>query len=187
MWIRRRHKKWLWIGALLLLSLTLVLAGFTSWMERRIVSEQAEQQEASSILPLALKDDPLSVDDYIKVKVGIAPGKIYLVDNCTAVILTTSLSKTHSIQRGLEGALDIRPDAYDTFYDVMNHYDIDIKFVKIFQVKDELYYAQLFVENEKQLLNLDARPSDALALATRFQVPVYVHHDLFKKQGTKVC
>lgn len=187
MWIRRRYRRWLWVGVIVLFSLTFLLAGLTSWMEKRIVAEHIEQQEASSILPLMLQDDPLSVEDYTKIKVGIAPGKIYLVDNCTAVILTTSLSKTHSIQRGLEGALDIRPDAYDTFYDLMDHYDIHVKFVKIFQVKDELYYAQLFVEQEKQLLNLDARPSDALALATRFQVPVYVQDELFKKQGTKVC
>ena len=187
MWIRRRYKKWLWIGALLLLSLTLLLAGLTSWMEKRIVAEQAEQQEASSILPLVLKDDPLSVNDYTKAKVGIAPGKIYLVDNCTAVILTTSLSKTYSIQRALEGALDIRPDAYDTLYDMMAHYAIQVKLVKIFQLQSDLYYAQLFLEKDNQLLNLDAKPSDALAIATRFQVPVYVHNELFKKQGTKVC
>lgn len=188
MWIRRRYRRIFTTSlAVVLALLVIVLGSVNYWLERTIVMRQVSEDERDPTFPLVLKEDPLSLDEFTKVKVGIAPGKIYLVDNCTAVVMSTSLSKTFTIQRALEGALDIRPDAYDTFYDLMNHYEIGVKFVKIYELKDGLYYAQLFVEKENQLLNLDAKPSDALALATRFHVPIYVSDELLRTQSERVC
>ena len=187
MWIRRRYRRRLLFVTVILVLLVLMLGSVNYWMKQRILMHPVSERENSLTLPLELSEHPLSLDGYTKVKVGVTPGKIYLVDNCTALVMMTSMSKTFTIQRALEGALDIRPDAYDLMYDVMEHYDVGAKFVKIYQTGDELYYAHLFVEKDKELLNLDTKPSDALAVATRFRVPIYVEDGLFSTHGERVC
>ena len=187
MWIRRRYRRWLMYFSIFLIIIAVSLAVANTWLKYRIEDIKSTAKEGTIIVPLVFDTDPLSLYDYTNVKVAVSPAKIYLVDNCTAVTLATSLSKTYTIQRALEGALDIRPDAYDLIYDMMDNFVIGMRFVKIYQLKNDLYYAQIFMEKDKQLLNIDSKPSDALAVATRFQVPVYVENSLLKEKGEKVC
>ena len=54
-------------------------------------------------------------------------------------------------------------------------------------MKNNFYYADVYLEKEGDLLHLDSRPSDALALAARFDAPVYVHESVFKRQRINIC
>jgi len=54
----------------------------------------------------------------------------------------------------------------------------------IVRVEDDVFYARLFIEaqneiNEKLIVELDARPSDSIALAVRQQAPLYVVQDVW--------
>ena len=126
---------------------------------------------------LTTQGDPLSLDDFTRVKLGVTPGKIFLVDNCTGMVIRTSMSKTLTIQRGMDHSYDFRPDVYDTAYDIMENYGILPQYVKITKGRDDVYYAQLLMGKENKLLDIDTKPSDALAIAARFSVPVYVQTD----------
>lgn len=130
---------------------------------------------------------PFNLDGYVKSRVGISPGTIYLVENCTAIITPTTHAKAYTIQRGLENVLDKRPDEYDLFFDLLDHYRASIKLVKIYRPDDGTYSARILVDNGLSLLSLDAKPSDALALAARFSAPVYVEEKLFERYGENVC
>ena len=187
MWIRRRYRRWMMYFAVFLIIIAVGLAVANTWLKYRIKDIQSTAKEGTIIIPLAFDTDPLSLSGYTKVKLGVSPAKIYLIDNCTAVTFATSLSKTYTVQRALENTLDIRPDAYDLIYDMMDNFAINIRFVKIYHLKGDLFYAQIFLEKDKQLLNIDAKPSDALAIASRFQVPIYVENSLLKEKGEKVC
>lgn len=134
-----------------------------------------------------LDEDPLNTADYLPVTVDVVSGGILLSHNCTGVYIAMSNQKTFSIKRGLEHTLDIRPNYHDTTYDIITHYDVNITMAKISRVKNNFYYADLYLEKEGDLLHLDSRPSDALALATRFDAPVFVHNSVFKRQGIDIC
>jgi bifunctional DNase/RNase len=182
---RRTRRRLLWTG---LVFLCFALFSWWGWWTLSLnEKEPSPLQEAERVMPLAFDENPLSLDEYVKVRVGVAPGKVYLVDNCTAIVMMTSLSKTYSIQRGLEHTLDVRPDAYDLVFDLMDSYDIAVKLVKISRLNEGIYHAQLFVQHEEEMLNLDSKPTDALAIASRFNVPVYVKGELLQRQGERVC
>jgi bifunctional DNase/RNase len=182
MYIPYRLRKRLYLlGGLLLV--VLFLGSISLWIHSNYVTVEPEDEEGT----LVFAEDPLSVDEYLKVKVGVAPGKIYLVDGCEGLVMSTSLSKTHSIQRALEHTLEARPDVYDVMYDLLMHYEVTPVLVKVYQLEEGSYYAQLVVEQEGKYLGLDAKPSDALALSSRFSVPLYVRKDLMDAQGQQVC
>lgn len=184
MMLRRRHRRWLLSGGIIVVLVILVLGGMSFL---RSPQDVREERGEAPLAPLTFDEDPLSMDGYTPVKVGIAPARVYLVLNCTALVLQTSLGKTYSIQRGLETTLEQRPDSYDVMFDLMEGYGINVKQVKIDDLKNGIYYAHLLVERDGQLLNLDTKPTDALAVATRFKVPVYVKEHLLQTQGEKVC
>jgi uncharacterized protein len=182
--IRRRSKKRIIItGSVLITILTIAIIMYSL----QFILDAPQQTTEEDLPVLSLDNDPLTTEGYTKVKLGITPGKVYFVDNCTALVMTTSRGKTFTIQRGLEKSLDIRPDSYDLAYDIMENYGIAVKFLKIEELKEGVYYATILIEQGKSLLSLDAKPSDAAALATRFGVPVYVETNLLMKYGERVC
>jgi membrane-associated protease RseP (regulator of RpoE activity) len=58
-----------------------------------------------------------------------------------------------------------------------------VKEVKIIDLKDHTYYAKLFLIVNKELIELDARPSDAIIIALKSKAPVYVAAKIIDDQG----
>ena len=50
-------------------------------------------------------------------------------------------------------------------------------------VSDDIYYARLYARSDRRSVDVDARPSDAIALAVRFECPVYVATDVMDRAG----
>jgi bifunctional DNase/RNase len=50
-------------------------------------------------------------------------------------------------------------------------------------LKDDTFYAEIVVEQNGRTLEIDSRPSDAIALAVRVNVPIYVAKDVMEKAG----
>ena len=132
-------------------------------------------------------EDPLSLKDFVKVDVSVSPGKIILSHNCTGIVMTTTVAKTFSIQRGIENKAEFRPNEHDIFADALENFGISVIFVKIRELSNDLYYANIFFKKGESMLNLDAKPSDALAIASRFKAAVYINKELLDKAGQNIC
>ena len=52
--------------------------------------------------------------------------------------------------------------------------EISVKKVVVSDLKDDTYYAVIWLEREGKLISVDSRPSDALAIALRLDCPIYV-------------
>src|SRR4030042_259538 len=61
--------------------------------------------------------------------------------------------------------------------------EMEVKEVKIVDLKDHTYYAKLFLIVNKELIELDARPSDAIIMALKSKAPVYVAAKIVDDQG----
>lgn len=131
--------------------------------------------------------DPLSLSSYMKVDVAVSPGRIILSNNCTGLVITTTVSKTFSIQRGVEKKAEFRPNEHDILADVIENFDINVMYAKIRSFDNDLYYANLYLKNGDEVINLDIKPSDAVAIASRFKSSIYVMKDLLEKSGQNVC
>lgn len=74
-----------------------------------------------------------------------------------------------------------RPLAHDLLLMVVRGLKAEVVGVEIADLKDGIYYALLLVRNSNGLLRLDCRPSDAIAVALKAEVPIRVHPRVLQK------
>ncbi len=86
-----------------------------------------------------------------------------------------------SIAVPLQGVVPIRPLTHDLFLTLFGRLQITLTRVVITDLRDGIYYASVQVQTGASPIQLDARPSDAIALAIRAKVPVLVESRVFDK------
>jgi uncharacterized protein len=84
--------------------------------------------------------------------------------------------EAQSIALGLENIKPPRPITHDLACRILESCDINIESVLITELKDNTFFATLSLRTSKQtLLEIDSRPSDAIALAVRKNTPIFVN------------
>ncbi len=78
-----------------------------------------------------------------------------------------------------------RPQTHDLLKNVLIHLNAVLQRVEVVQEKDDVYYANLVLEVDRSVITVDCRPSDALALAVRAHVPIFVAKDILDTSGTE--
>jgi|YNPNPStandDraft_1061719.scaffolds.fasta_scaffold78354_2 bifunctional DNase/RNase len=89
--------------------------------------------------------------------------------------------EAQAIAMVLEGVTTPRPLTHDLFKNVLEQLDARIEEVYINDLRDGTFYARILFESPP--LDIDARPSDAIALALRFQAPIYVDAEILNQAG----
>ena len=83
----------------------------------------------------------------------------------------------------LEGLAPPRPLTHDLFKDFAGSYGIRILEVNIHKLEDGVFFASILCDNGASQITLDARTSDAIALALRFKCPIYTTDEIVEKAG----
>jgi bifunctional DNase/RNase len=83
----------------------------------------------------------------------------------------------------LEGLTPPRPLTHDLFKKFSNSYGIKIVEVNIHKLEEGVFFANILCDNGDHQTTLDARTSDAIALALRFQCPIYTTDEIVDKAG----
>lgn len=83
----------------------------------------------------------------------------------------------------LEGLTPPRPLTHDLFRNFAESYGIRILEVNIHKLEDGVFFASILCDNGDQQITLDARTSDAIALALRFQCPIFTTDEIVEKAG----
>ena len=76
-----------------------------------------------------------------------------------------------------------RPLTHDLFKNFCVRFDIKIKQVIIHKLVDGVFYSSVICERDGIEEIIDSRSSDAIALAIRFEAPIYTYEDILKKAG----
>ncbi|RLD30347.1 MAG: hypothetical protein DRI75_00355 [Bacteroidetes bacterium] len=76
-----------------------------------------------------------------------------------------------------------RPLTHDLFKNFSDRFDIVVKQVIIHKLVDGVFYSSLICERDKIEEIIDARTSDAIALALRFQAPIYTYKNILDRAG----
>lgn len=76
-----------------------------------------------------------------------------------------------------------RPLTHDLIKSIMTHDDITLKEIVIHEKIANFYHAELVLKKEEQTWRIDARTSDALALAVRFAAPIYASKKVMDENG----
>ncbi|MEX0843656.1 MAG: bifunctional nuclease family protein [Balneolaceae bacterium] len=91
--------------------------------------------------------------------------------------------EAQAIALELENIKPPRPMTHDLLKNFILSFDTQVKQVYINDLSEGTFYAQIIYERENELIELDARPSDAIALAVRFKAPIYVNDEVLKEAG----
>lgn len=91
--------------------------------------------------------------------------------------------EAQSIAVSLENMKNARPLTHDLMKNMMDIYLISLKEVVIYKLKEGVFYSKLVCENDNGIEEIDSRTSDALALAVRFDVPIYTYENILNEAG----
>ena len=83
----------------------------------------------------------------------------------------------------LEGLKSPRPLTHDLFHKCAVEYGITVESVYIFRLEEGVFYSKLICTNGAKRVELDARASDAAALALRFNSPIYTTSEIMERAG----
>lgn len=83
----------------------------------------------------------------------------------------------------LEKMTPSRPLTHDLFKSFSSEFDIDFKEVIIYNLVEGIFYAKIICEKDGRTVEIDARTSDAIAIAVRFNCPVYTYEFLMSSAG----
>lgn len=79
-----------------------------------------------------------------------------------------------AIALALEGAAVPRPLSHDLMRNILESLETALEQVIIHDIRDSTFYAKLILRCDGELQEIDARPSDGIALALRMKAPIYV-------------
>jgi bifunctional DNase/RNase len=125
-------------------------------------------------------------------KVNIAGLAMDPASNTPIILLKTEEGdKTLPIWIGLLEATSIasalqeiqfdRPMTHDLFKNLTQVLNVHIDRIDICDLKDNTFFAEIHFASEERSFTMDARPSDAIALALRFQAPIFVDERVMEK------
>jgi uncharacterized protein len=77
----------------------------------------------------------------------------------------------------------IRPLTHDLLKNVFGAFNARIKRIEIVKLQNEIFYGSIIAEVDGREVNVDSRPSDAIALSVRAHVPILVHHTVMDEAG----
>jgi len=83
----------------------------------------------------------------------------------------------------LEGLKPPRPLTHDLFLSFARTFNIDLLEVTVYKLEEGVFYAKLSCDDGQRIIEIDARTSDAIALALRFKCPIYTTEDILRKAG----
>jgi bifunctional DNase/RNase len=89
--------------------------------------------------------------------------------------------EANGIAIALQRVTPPRPLTHDLFLTVLGDLRASLKRIVVTDLRDDVFYAQLHLESGGTPLTIDARPSDAIALALRARVPILVEDRVFEK------
>lgn len=91
------------------------------------------------------------------------------------------LNEARAIATELEGITLPRPMTHDLMKNVISGLNASLERVIVNDLKNSTFYALVVIRFKRKSYQFDARPSDAIALALRFSVPIYVEKSVFEK------
>ncbi|UCG60492.1 MAG: bifunctional nuclease family protein [Candidatus Zixiibacteriota bacterium] len=85
----------------------------------------------------------------------------------------------------LSGVKSKRPLTYDLLKDVIGTLDAEVQKVEITELKEQTFYARIYLSVNGETHEIDARPSDSIALALKAKAKIFVNEELFNISETQ--
>ncbi len=88
--------------------------------------------------------------------------------------------EANAIALEIEKVTTPRPMTHDLLKNLLTGLDASVRKVVVNELRDDTFFAIIWVERDGQIVSIDSRPSDALALALRVDCPIFVEDEVLK-------
>ncbi|WP_258104798.1 bifunctional nuclease family protein [Marinoscillum sp. MHG1-6] len=83
----------------------------------------------------------------------------------------------------IEKIVPNRPMTHDLFKSFAHNFEFTVKEILISDLKEGVFFAKIVCENQGKIIEIDARPSDAIAIGLRFNVEIYTNETILTEAG----
>lgn len=98
-----------------------------------------------------------------------------------AIPIWIGLLEATSIASALQNIQFDRPMTHDLFKNFLDHIHVGVNRVEVCDLKDNTFYAKIYFDSRENSFSMDARPSDAIAIALRFKAPIFLDDKVIEK------
>ena len=102
------------------------------------------------------------------------------VGSDTVMPIWVGIFEANAIAIEIEKVAAPRPMTHDLARNLMRHMNGELEKVVITELRDDTFFAMLWIRQGGELMTLDARPSDAIALALRADCPIFVSEQVMQ-------
>src|SRR5579862_2152982 len=106
------------------------------------------------------------------------------VGSDTVLPIWVGIYEANAIALEIEKVPTPRPMTHDLIRNLLLGLEAGVKKVVVSDLRDDTFYAVIWLERNGELISVDSRPSDALAIALRLDCPIYVAEAVLKTQKT---
>ncbi|MFN8007636.1 MAG: bifunctional nuclease family protein [Terriglobia bacterium] len=127
-------------------------------------------------MEIEMKIRGLMMDPVTNVPIVILKGS----DGNTLLPIWVGVYEANAIALEIEKVATPRPMTHDLVKNILHGLGCSVRKVVVNQLKDDTFYAVIWIMQDGKLICVDSRPSDALALALRTDSPIFVDEEVIK-------
>jgi uncharacterized protein len=86
----------------------------------------------------------------------------------------------------MSGVVSKRPLTHDLLYQIIKSMGGEIEKIAVTDLKDQTFYAKISIKFNGSMIEVDARPSDSIAIALKAKAPIFVDEELFQLKDEKI-
>lgn len=102
------------------------------------------------------------------------------VNGSTVLPIWVGVYEANAIALEIEKVATPRPMTHDLIKSLLHGLDTSVRKVVVNELKDDTFYAVIWLDRDGDMISVDSRPSDALAIALRLDCPIYVEESVLK-------
>ncbi|MCK5102661.1 MAG: bifunctional nuclease family protein [Cyclobacteriaceae bacterium] len=86
----------------------------------------------------------------------------------------------------IEKIIPNRPMTHDLFKSFAGNFNFSIKEIIISDLKEGVFFAKIVCSNDNKIIEIDSRPSDAIAIGLRFNAPIFTYETILSEAGIEL-
>jgi bifunctional DNase/RNase len=102
------------------------------------------------------------------------------IDGDSVLPIWVGVYEANAIALEIEKVTTPRPMTHDLLKNMLTGFGASVSKVVVTELKDDTFYAVIWAERDGQVISIDSRPSDALALALRVDCPIFVDDEVLR-------
>ena len=103
------------------------------------------------------------------------------VHNNKAIPIWIGLFEASAIATELENIVFPRPMTHDLFTEFLKSFDVTVSRIEIIDIRNNTFFANIYLTKDGRDFVIDSRPSDAIAIALRMHSPIFVDENVIEK------